>query len=380
MVQLDALRCFAVLGVVANHTWQASPLPWIFVGLDTGHLGVELFFVLSGFLITGILLECRERAEASGAGSRFFVKRFYIRRFLRIFPIYYLTILVLFLLNFERVRELAPWLFSYTSNLNISLHGQWIGDIGHFWSLAVEEQFYLVWPWLILFLPRRWLVPIVLVMISLGFTWRVAVAALNPNDLQPGLFTSDTFTIAPWDSLGAGALLALLWRRKPDGPQVIRRRLRAVLPFAIAGSLAGLAIDFYIWPWRAWFVIGDIFVGLIFCWLIAGAGAGLGGIGGRVLTWWPLVYVGTISYAVYLFHPIIKVYLTRISQRVGIDLPIPGFELFVLTSVLSVAAAGLSWRFFEGPINDLKRHFGYSLRSAKRSAGHGTGVSAPVEN
>lgn len=98
MVQLDALRAFAVFGVLLAHFFPSFPLThW----LDTGSLGVQLFFVLSGFLITGILLRLKEEIKAETSTPGFAIRRFYIRRFLRIFPIYYLTIFIAVLFNVE---------------------------------------------------------------------------------------------------------------------------------------------------------------------------------------------------------------------------------------------------------------------------------------
>src|SRR5205823_10347779 len=99
-------------------------------------LGVRLFFVLSGFLITGILLDCRDLADARSQNPLFLMRQFYLRRCLRIFPIYYFVLAVVFAVNLHPAREIWIWLVTYTSNLYISLYGHWIGGLGHFWTLA----------------------------------------------------------------------------------------------------------------------------------------------------------------------------------------------------------------------------------------------------
>src|SRR4029453_1573433 len=146
MPQLDALRFFAILGVIVTHDWYPDPLPWIFRDLDPGHVGVRLFFVLSGFLITGILLRCRRRAEEQEHRRSVLTRRFYARRFPRIYPLSYAVLAVNIFVGIEPTRLLWPWLVSYTTNIYISVHHQWIGPAGIFWTLAVEEQFYLLWP------------------------------------------------------------------------------------------------------------------------------------------------------------------------------------------------------------------------------------------
>jgi peptidoglycan/LPS O-acetylase OafA/YrhL len=142
MPQLDTLRFFVVIGVMVTHNWHLKRLPWLFGDLDWGGLGVRLFFVLSGFLITGILIKCREMADAETRTSRFYIRQFYIRRILRIFPIYYLTIFLAFVFDVPGTREVWGWLATYTSNVYITLNNTWIARMGHFWSLAVEEHFY----------------------------------------------------------------------------------------------------------------------------------------------------------------------------------------------------------------------------------------------
>src|SRR6185369_2493019 len=109
--------------------WDGLPFPWISHGIDTGHVGVRLFFVLSGFLITGILLDCRRRAEERGDRRSVLIRRFYARRFLRIYPLYYAVLAVLLVFGVATARQLWPWLVTYTANIYISLQRQWIGPV-----------------------------------------------------------------------------------------------------------------------------------------------------------------------------------------------------------------------------------------------------------
>jgi peptidoglycan/LPS O-acetylase OafA/YrhL len=135
---------------------------------------------------------------------RWFVARqFYARRFLRIFPIYSVTIAVLLVLGVGPTRHVAPWLLTYTTNIYIWHYG-WIHPLSHFWTLAVEEQFYLVWPCLLLFAPRRWVVPTLVGLIVLAPTYRVFATYHYHQDIWSGSYASGTPTIAVVDSL-AGA-------------------------------------------------------------------------------------------------------------------------------------------------------------------------------
>ena len=160
---LDGIRGLAVTMVVLLHFLTAA-VPQNFLekvllmAAGKGAAFLDLFFVLSGFLITGILLDSKEQ-------NRFF-SRFFIRRTLRIFPLFYAVLICVTLfvycepeiagLEGERFREAAPWAWTYLYNFFLVAKGEWyITSVDHFWSLAVEEQFYFVWPFAIYFISRR---------------------------------------------------------------------------------------------------------------------------------------------------------------------------------------------------------------------------------
>ena len=140
MPQLDGLRALAVLFVIYYH-W----VPVQYHGhLHWGSFGVQLFFVLSGYLITGILIKVRDQAEKGlvlGA-----IKAFYVRRSLRIFPVYYAVVIAITILGVYSARETFWYNVTYTTNIYLFINNTWTQNTAHFWSLAVEEQFYVVWP------------------------------------------------------------------------------------------------------------------------------------------------------------------------------------------------------------------------------------------
>jgi peptidoglycan/LPS O-acetylase OafA/YrhL len=357
--QLDGLRFFAILGVLVTHEWYPAPLPWIFRGLDPGHVGVRLFFVLSGFLITGILLGCRRRAEERSERRSALMRRFYVRRFLRIYPLYYAVLLVIVAIGIEPTRTVWPWLASYTSNIYISVHHAWIGDAGIFWTLAVEEQFYVVWPLLVLFVPRRALVPILVAMMALAPIYRVYAAVHVPWDLRLDRFTSGTFTLAVFDCLGIGALLAILMESEAMRERARLWLRRVALPVGAAGVLVLLAISYYRGP-AANFALGETFLALVLAWVVATASRGFGGPVGAILSSGPVSYLGKISYGIYVFHAFVPVFLLWLGHRVGLEFTgEPRLLNLALVSVTTVVIAAASWRFFERPINELKRHFPY---------------------
>ncbi len=359
MPQLDALRAFAVLAVLFAHSVWHPPLglyliPW-------AAFGVQLFFVLSGFLITGILLDSRKEIEL-GVKPFWMLRQFYIRRCLRIFPLYYAVILVGYLIGLKGFDESLGWNLAYLTNYYIVAKGGWIHEASHLWTLSVEEQFYLVWPWLVLFLPKKWLLP--------GF---IAVAVFAPLYRIAAIgWWGPWFGVTPFASLdcfGAGGLLAIAQRRDHAGNPRLRRVLCAI------GILCGVPLFALALGWHipsesvaARLGIMNLAMTLLFIPLISGAAEGFDGIFGTLLTQKSLRYVGQISYGIYIFHFPVQWALSsnRVSNLLNL-LPwqIPRFPLVVLATI---GLAAVSWSFFEKPINHLKRLFPYRGKAPKSSS------------
>jgi peptidoglycan/LPS O-acetylase OafA/YrhL len=343
MAQLDALRTFAVAAVMVHHY---TPSGWGFGG--TG--GVRLFFSLSGFLITGILLRSRERLESSELTLARALGRFYARRTLRIFPLYYFVIAAALALGLPPTRRLLGWLVTYTLNFHMARQGWYEESFAHFWSLAVEEQFYLAWPWLILALPRRLVLPAVLATIAVSPAYRLRYV-LSGYTSVTGLATYIS-TLTCLDALGAGALLALLWR------SVSRQRLLWFVRWLLLpGSLLLMFLLSRLENWHFGLVCGPLVFALLSTSVIALAAAGLGGVVGRLLCLRPLLYLGRISYGLYVFHPFMPSVARALTARLGLALPEHGAAEGALATLLTVGVASLSWYALERPLNDLKRHF-----------------------
>jgi peptidoglycan/LPS O-acetylase OafA/YrhL len=354
MPQLDALRFFAVLGVVIIHNWQPSSHTFLVGWFDWGTLGVRLFFVLSGFLITGILLGGRELASRDPRRRLFFMRQFYARRFLRIFPVYYAVLFALLIAGVGQIREIWPWLFSYGTNIFVWHYLAYPYAVPHFWTLAIEEQFYLVWPFVLLFLPRRWLMPFLLALCCLGPAWRLwASFHYAPHDWNAA------FTATPGnvDFLAIGAVLALLAHADRDA--VLGRRLtRIALPIGL-GTYAVLFWLQHSYDSHAPIALEDTGAALVFCWLIGKGSVGFSGAFGRLLEWRPIVYLGKISYGIYIYHFLVPVAIAAAAKHFGRDYTDAGFLNFLATSAITFVIAALSWTFFERPINGLKRYFRY---------------------
>jgi peptidoglycan/LPS O-acetylase OafA/YrhL len=365
MVQLDALRAFAVLAVLVSHFSPLTSKFYTFTRLiELGGLGVRLFFVLSGFLITGILLRSKSYCEKDGLSVLHAFRQFYARRVLRIFPLFYLVLGLAAVLNIPPVRQTFAWHAAFLTNFYIVLHG-FNHLTSHFWSLAVEEQFYLAWPWVILLVSRRRLYAAILVTIAVGPVFRLFFG------LGTGSYATSMFPLSCLDTLGVGALLAL---RKDQlaGPQ------SREYPFGKAGLLLGFA------ALGAFILLGalhqgrmigyaifDVGAALLAGWVVLRASIGFRGPIGKLLEIKPLIYLGTISYGIYVYHNFIPyvMYKTLGLPSIANVLRLP--DAWPLDSLLkagiTVFVAALSWHFFERPINNLKRYFKYQGdRSPKR--------------
>jgi peptidoglycan/LPS O-acetylase OafA/YrhL len=361
MPQLDTLRVLAVLGVLVAHNWHPRRLPGLLGDLDWAGLGVRLFFVLSGFLITGILLDCRASAEKARQSPLQYVKDFYARRFLRIFPIYYLVLLLTILFNVEPARQLWPWFATYTTNIYVTVQNTWVGRLGHFWSLAVEEQFYLVWPWLILYLPKRTLPFLMIMTIPLASAYRLWAYHAFPFDIGAMDFKAGTFTLANLDTLGIGALLALAWRSGLRREVVQRFLSWFVLPIGLVSYVLWLALFSYRLHPAAFFALGDLSAALVFVWLVSAAGLGFSGLVGKLLELRPLLYLGKISYGVYVYHYFAPLVLIPLFAHFHVPYAVPGLTNFVVSSLLTLVVASASWHVIELPINRFKHYFRYGV-------------------
>ncbi len=352
MVQLDGLRAIAVLAVMVEH-WVVPNVGGLYIPWGTA--GVHLFFVLSGFLITGILLQARIDAGKAQQSSGSTLIRFYVRRFLRIVPLYYAAVIVAAFTLVEGRQMLVPNLL-YTSNF-AQWHDQaWAKAVAHFWSLAVEEQFYLVWPFLMLLAPVRLLRPLVWITIVAAPLFRIAMALLRPNDHY--------FEILPlscFDALGLGAILSMIQRagasrRFENMCMLVGAPLWLVTRGLVVAKLNLTAIT----------TLETTALSLLFVGVIGRASRGYTGITGRVLSFGPLVYLGTISYGLYVIHNLVFPVLLSHVRIYPIPAVLNHWLLrYVLLLATTVLIASISWFAFERPINQLKRFVPYAKRLPK---------------
>ena len=352
MPQLDALRAFAVLAVMFQHFYGSH----VGIDLPIGEWGVQLFFVLSGFLITGILLDCRgDDDNLNKEQRRIQIRRFYIRRALRILPLFYAVVLGAALVNIRPLRENLIWHLTYATNIMLAMREDWSGPASHLWSLAVEEQFYLVWPWLILWLPSKWLKPAILGFIAVAPLYKIGgyFAGVGPIALA-------VLTLSCLDALGIGALLALYRRRRPaEFEELVHSEWCRYFGL---GTLFCALLSWIFWQEHYLVqVAGTLAAILFFGWLIHRAAVGFTGWPGRVMLWKPLIYLGQISYGLYLFHKFISIVMPHIFGKLNLPYPENLMLKALLLIGINIALASCSWFWFERPINRLKSRFKYEI-------------------
>ena len=349
--QIDGLRCFAVLGVLIFHFIHFEN---VYIGRLPLGQGVNLFFVISGYLITKILLINKEKIKLKETSFGQVIKSFYFRRSLRIFPIYYLTILFLVLINFQNTKDVLVWLVTYTTNFYVSNNlNPYIGSFTHLWSLAVEEQFYLVWPFLILFLPKRHIEKTIIAIIVLSVIFKVTYfltfgysGAIN------------ALTISCADSLGFGALTAY-W-------SIYRQNLLTRInkfKYSVPVSFLPFAY-FIIYPrdYNFIVVVGNNFLFSVFAFfiIIRASQMKFTSLTKVMIESKLAIHIGKISYGLYLYHYFMPDFYNQMidlfPQYFYSDSPYKIFFLFLFSLIF----AEISWFAIEKPILKLKSWFQYS--------------------
>ncbi|WP_052730213.1 acyltransferase family protein [Sphingomonas sp. SRS2] len=305
--QLDALRTVAVGLVLLSHFWLDE--------LKLGHVGVRLFFVLSGFLITTILLR--------GISLR----DFYTGRVMRLAPALYIALGLAFLLDLYGMRDTWKWHVLQLSNLLFAVRDSWelAWPADHLWSLNVEEQFYLVWPLLILFVSRRWLPHALIAVIAVGPAFRIFCHLRGGGEVA-----ALALPFASFDALGLGAFMAVTGVRM-SMPGLVALPLLLLAPF-------DLFPDSFLYNELVEF--GPL--------LTMAALVQLGWDGRLPLQSPLLVKTGRISYGIYLYHNFVygTVAELGLEQR--------GPVLMVTCSLITLGIASLSYIFVERPIRSLR--------------------------
>lgn len=336
--QLDTLRAVAIAVVMLHH--YINP-PILLSGF-----GVTFLFVLSGYFATNTLLKLRDRVEIGRTDMGGAVKDFYTRRYLRICPMYFLVLLVTALFNVEGARNSLPWNTFFLSNFQTLISGDWNGRFSPLWSLSFLEQFYLVWPFIVLLVPRRRLVPVLLFVTAIGPAWRFICYFQD--------YSAINWSVNPLsscDSVGLGALLAVA-RVGLVKSEVLPRLLWIARWIGVPVSIfLIIAKGMHSQPWYTEAVI-PLATSLAFTGLAEKASRGFHGPVGAMLNSEVLAHIGRMSYSIFLIHTFTELLLPRVGF---IGTLLESNLRFLILIPATVFLANLAWTWIERPIQELRR-------------------------
>jgi len=377
LLVLDGLRAAAICLVMIHHYSQGmvksgfGDRPF-YCFANSCWVGVDLFFVLSGFLITGILLDAK--------GSPSYFRTFYIRRSLRIFPIYYLMLLLVFIilpaLDMSIVDSFTldhgPWFWLYGANYLTGLVAWPDTAVVHLWSLAIEEHFYMLWPFVVFFTSRKQLLVVCCMTI-------VCMVGMRFHAASNGVSSEAIYVMTHYriGTLVLGSLLALAWRTPGIWPVLVRySKMAAVLLFAAlaVGFTNSQGLD-----WRYWSPVQHAFgytiVALFFVAVhVLALQLPVGTLLYRILSSAPAIWIGRLSYGMYLFHRPIETVAIKLGLHPG-EHAVEGspswpYELVYImgNAVVTAFVAWLTWNLFEKHVLSLKDRFVYQKPEAGTAA------------
>jgi peptidoglycan/LPS O-acetylase OafA/YrhL len=361
--QLNGIRFIAVFLVLIDH-WLIPLNPFSFLG----HLGVVIFFVLSGFLITRILFENADSCRYNRSSPFVKMIRFIYRRSLRIFPIYFLLLIIGSFFSLSNFKDVSIWLISYTPNFYIITHTKWIGVWDHLWSLAVEEQYYLLFPYFVFFVSIARYPRLLVCMLLLGLGSRFGFYLMASHETKETYWMiSYVNPLAAIDSFGLGGILAYLFHyQKLVFEKLVSKSY--LLPVSLMLFIAVLVLSthaIYVHD-NIWEIVFErFFAGIFAFFLIAQSLGNSTWIFGRFLTLNWVSFLGQISYGIYLYHNVVYNYyhvdgntiigyLAKFFPNLSLEMPNFIFLKFGLSILIVISLASLSWFFIEKPINRFK--------------------------
>lgn len=358
--QLDGLRALAFALVTLSH--MGIEIPYIALG----QAGVGIFFVLSSMLISSILLDLRSTAQEEKIPTLFALKNFYIRRILRLWPLLLCVILISVLTGTKPFPETWPWHVAYLTNIYQFLYG-WQGYGSNLWTLSIEEQFYIAWPFIILLAPLRKLPVIIITLFFASILLRYSMAGIDivgaDRKGDPNLLP-----LAQLDCLCCGAYIACLHKGILSNAHLHLFRFAPPLALVLWACLILVPNTGF---------ARESLVAIFWMWLVNACCQPLPPWAKFALSNPVMVYIGKISYGLYVIQGVVLGWFLWFMY----SCPIPGYRIlprlgfpeetfeshfFVTTSclVLNFLIAMIFWHCIESPINSLKSRFPYISRRA----------------
>jgi peptidoglycan/LPS O-acetylase OafA/YrhL len=358
ITELDGLRGIASLLVLVHHFWprDSTKLAAVAPVAHLGWVGVDLFFVISGFLIGGILLD--------SVGREDYYRTFYARRALRIFPLYYLFLLVVFVVvpaaekgsyfttEFIRQSGHPLWYFMYLGNLREALIGH---EPAYFlaplWSLSIEEQFYITFPLVVAALNRKHLRTLLYALVIAAPAFRLVSALIVPTNERIQYLATPSRV----DVLALGVLLALELRGS-EFP-ITRRQSAIALVVALSVGVGVFLLGGFNRMGLFCRVAGYSILALIFSALVLWTVLSRDGSATSFLRWAGLTRIGKLCYGIYLLQRPAEVLFLKLLSLLHIEVAASPILVILGKIATTVLVASLSWTLFEFRILRLKRYF-----------------------
>jgi peptidoglycan/LPS O-acetylase OafA/YrhL len=339
---LNGLRSIAVICVIIEHWF---PKNHILKTFPLGSIGVDIFFVLSGFLISRILFHKKEAIGNTFSDKINALKSFVFRRTLRIFPIYYLLLLFLYFTNGTEIKQGFIYYITYTTNYFFYNTQSWHGMMAHLWSLAVEEQFYLIWPIVLFFILKKNMIKLFIAIILIS-----SLYALFNN------FWANILTISCVNAFAFGGVFAYVEIYKPRFEKNFKKIIKySFMPLLILFVFQYIYINFITFPSRV--LVSIITLNIIrICIENNNKNILFIFLSSKIMN-----FIGMISYGIYLYHNPFASYWRRFFRIFKIDSPFSNitinyYELF-FQFILLLLISYLSWILVERPILKLKEKF-----------------------
>jgi peptidoglycan/LPS O-acetylase OafA/YrhL len=377
IAELDAMRALGLCMVLICHFWPRGLGEAVFQFGQLGWIAMDSFFVMSGFLITGILLDSREKPS--------YFANYYARRSLRIFPLYYVVLLAWFWISKHTdfgngyrtmVQQWGSpmWFTFYLGNIRAAIKGVWptIFAYAPLWSLQLEEQYYLLFPFAVLWMKREHLRRLLIGAVIFSPLFRFATYLWHPGNLLL------QYVLLPGhcEGLALGGLIAIRFR---SGEWKLSTRKLAIWTSVLLGftavtsyiSIRGVADPGHSSPWNrtVGYSISSFGCACLVLLLIC--------LRDSPSTRWmriaPLQYLGKISYGVYLLHPIAQWMILELIKKNFLHFHNDDPRWFAEVVALSLVLAALSWHFFESPLLQLKSRFSYAPKPRPVPAGNQPG-------
>ncbi len=340
--ELDSLRTFAVIMTLLAH-FSPIEIPYMWYG-------VQVFFTISGFLITVILIKSLNNKQRQSKLT--IIKNFMIRRAFRLFPVYYLFLLFFWLAKkymglYLWKDEFTPWFFTYTPNFLIHKIGS--GNalcFAHLWSLGVEEQFYLFWPWLMLFIAPKFRMVVITIMISISLVY----IFFNSNDPYLGALTFTNF-----HTLGAGAILACFYTSHAAAINWLKNNRHLLFTIAFIHLL--IVLIFYQTGSPYWLLYREISLCMCTFSIVLVSIYGWNGLIGYITRNKQVQYIGTISYGIYLFHMPVPYVYRAMNAKFFPSFHLDQVSFLLMCFAVTFLLSALSFKYIETPFLKLKERF-----------------------